>query len=54
MVSNYATTETAKFITGERPIEEADDYLAEIRAMGADELIEIYKQAYQDYLANMQ
>lgn len=54
VVSNYATTETAKFITGERPIEEADDYLAEIRAMGADELIEIYKQAYQDYLANMQ
>ena len=53
VISSYATTQTANFITGKRDISEVNDYLAEIRASGGDELNEIYNNAYQEYLNSM-
>jgi len=46
-IKEYADTETAKFITGERDLAELPDYFEEIKALGADE----YVQIYADYFA---
>ena len=46
-IKEYADTETAKFITGERDLAELPDYFAEVKALGADELVQIYA----DYFA---
>lgn len=53
VISSYATTQTANFITGKRDISEVNDYLEEIRASGGDELNEIYNNAYQEYLNSL-
>ena len=44
-IKEFANTEAAKFITGERPIEELSNYFDEIDALGAQEYIKIH----QDY-----
>jgi len=44
-LKEYATTETAKFITGERDLAELPDYFDEMDALGAQEYIQIH----QDY-----
>ena len=44
-LKEYATTETAKFITGERDIAELADYFDEMDALGAQDYIKIH----QDY-----
>ena len=54
MIEPYVETETAKFITGVRPIEEFDSYLKELEDMGAQELIDFYAKAYETYQANME
>jgi len=46
-LKEYSTTETAKFIVGDRPIEELDAYFDEIEALGATEYVKIYA----DYFA---
>ena len=48
-IKEYAQSETAKFITGVRPLEEIDDYFDEIEVLGAVEYVKIYA----DYYANM-
>lgn len=47
-VKEYATQETAKFITGARELSdsELEKYFAEIDSIGAGELLEIYKAYY--------
>ena len=52
VVRNYAVSETARFVTGSRSIDEVDDYLREIGAAGGEELNEIYNDLYQSYIAN--
>ena len=44
-IREYALTETAKFIVGDRPIEELPDYFDEMDALGAQDYIKIH----QDY-----
>ncbi len=51
VVKNYIVAETAKFITGSRPIDQVDDYLREVNAAGGDELNEIYNELYEAYKA---
>ena len=46
-IKEYANTEAARFITGERPIEELGDYFDEIDALGAQDYIK-YHQDYFD------
>ncbi len=52
VVQNYAISETARFVTGSRPIEEVEDYLQEIGTAGGDELNQIYNDLYLDYISN--
>lgn len=45
--------ETAKFIVGERPLEEVDNFWKELETMGVEEYIEIYREAYAPYLESV-
>lgn len=49
VLEDYAKTETAKFITGARPLDEIDAYFDEMERLGATE----YVQTYADYYATM-
>lgn len=49
VIKNYVDAETAKFIVGQRPLEELNVYFEELKNMGIDEYIEICKGAYADY-----
>lgn len=46
VVKDFATQETAKFITGARSLDEIDDYFDEIEGLGADDLLQYYVDAY--------
>lgn len=43
-------TETLKFVTNVRPIEEFDDFVAELKKLGAEKIEEIYQKAYLNSL----
>lgn len=43
-------TETLKFVTGVRPLEEFDDFVAELKKLGAEKIEEIYQKAYLNSL----
>lgn len=45
VIQSYVETETAKFITGARSLDEYDSYLNELKAMGVDEYLQYYKDA---------
>ena len=49
----HIRTETAKFITNARPLEEFELYLTELKDLGVEELLDYYTAAYETYLANM-
>ena len=49
VIKEYAEQESAKFVTGARPLSELDAYFAEIERLGATE----YVQIYQDYYDSM-
>lgn len=44
-------SESLKFIMGTRPLDEFDDFVAELKAQGAEEIEAIYNGAYQASLA---
>lgn len=50
VINQYIQSETAKFITGIRPISELDAYYEELKAMDVEEYIEMYQAAYSDYI----
>ena len=50
VLNEYASAETAKFITGARPLSELDDYFDQMEALGALD----YVKVYQDYYDAMQ
>lgn len=47
----YMESEIAKFITGQRPLDEFDDYRAELASMGMDDLLKIYQDYWASYNA---
>ncbi|MBQ8639791.1 MAG: extracellular solute-binding protein [Lachnospiraceae bacterium] len=49
-LKEYAEQESAKFITGARPLSELDDYFDQMDALGAQDYVKIYA----DYYASMQ
>ena len=51
-IATYAKGEIAKFIAGERAIDEYDAFVAELEKMGLREWENIYKEYYANYLAN--
>ena len=48
----YVDAETAKFIIGERSLDTFDDYYADLKAMGGDELMELAQEMYVGYEAD--
>ena len=51
VINDYIATESAKFIVGDRPLDEVDDFQNELKGLGIEQYIEIYKNAYADYMA---
>ena len=49
---NYVAQQTAKFITGARPLDEFDAYLQELDGMGFQQYLQYYVDAYAVYTAN--
>jgi len=49
VLENYADAEFAKFVVGQRPIEEVDELLDELMEMGGDEYLEIIQGLYKNY-----
>ena len=47
---NYIVSESAKFITGRRPMSEIDEFWQELEEMGIDRYLEIYVEAYEPYM----
>ena len=54
IINDYVTAESAKFIVGARPLEELDTYFEELKALGIEEYIEIYRNAWAGYVESIQ
>ena len=50
VIEKHIKAESAKFITGTRPLDEVDDYYKELEQLGVQEYIEIYQAAYSNYI----
>lgn len=49
LVFNYAATEETRFIVGDRPIEELDEFQQELMDMGGTELLELKDEIFADF-----
>ena len=47
IIREYATQESAKFITGRRSFDELNNYFDEIERLGAKQVVETYKAYYE-------
>lgn len=54
VINDYVNAESAKFIVGARPLEELDTYFEELKALGIEEYIEIYRNAWAGYVESIQ
>ena len=54
VIQNYVQQETARFITGARPLEEVDAYFEELKNLGIDEYKQIYVDAYAGFIESIQ
>ena len=52
-VENYVKQESAKFITGARSLDEFDAYMQELKDIGIEDYIEVYKDSYSGYMAGI-
>lgn len=48
----YIQEQVALFISGNRDISEIDAFAQELKAMGIEDLLDIYQQAYDSYISN--
>ena len=53
VLNNYITSESAKFITGRRPVSEIDEFWDELKQMDIERYLEIYKEAYAPYMESI-
>lgn len=49
-VQGYITSETAKFITGQRPMSEIGKFQEELKKLGIETYLEAYCEAYSNYM----
>ncbi len=54
VIGNYVNEESAKFIVGQRPLEEVDQFFEELKDLGIEEYEEIVQNAYADFAAAQQ
>ena len=53
VLNNYIASESAKFITGRRPMSEIDEFWDELKQMDIDRYLEIYVNAYAPYMESV-
>ena len=53
ILTDYAKAEEAKFITGKRPLSEFNDYVEQLKALGAEKYNEILYNYYESYKASL-
>lgn len=49
-LEEYVATETAGFIVGTRSLDTIDSFMDELKKLGADELLELYREGYSTYM----
>lgn len=49
-LTTYNEQMLAKFLTGSEPIDNFDQYVAQLKQLGVDRLQEIYQKAYDKYI----
>lgn len=52
VLKKHITTESVRFITGDRSIDEIDAFMGELKKMGIEEYIDLYSKAYADFMSN--
>ncbi|MFR8034179.1 MAG: extracellular solute-binding protein [Lachnospiraceae bacterium] len=50
VIKNYVDSETAKFVVGQRPLEELDQFQEELKDMNVDEYVTLCHDYYADYV----
>ena len=48
IIEDYVSSESAKFITGVRPLNEIDNFFDELDVLGVQELLGYYKNYYEN------
>lgn len=48
-LNTYVEQMEAKFVTGQEPLSNWDSYVAQLKKMGSDRIVEIYQQAYDQW-----
>ncbi|QHW32342.1 extracellular solute-binding protein [Paenibacillus rhizovicinus] len=51
-LSTYVTQMEAKFVTGQEPLANWDKYVAQLKKMGSDKIVELYQSAYDTWNAS--
>jgi len=51
-ITDYVKTMEAKFIMGKEPLENIDDFYAQLETLGIKEYLQLQQEAYDAYLAN--
>lgn len=49
VINDYVLQETAKFVVGQRPLDELDAFMQEVQELGAEEYLELCRNAYATY-----
>lgn len=49
VIKNHVDVETAKFVVGQRPLSELDDFFEELKAIGSEEYAELVLTPYENY-----
>ena len=50
LLENHIISESAKFITGQRPLDQLDAFQDELKGLGIEEYIALYQDAYADFM----
>lgn len=50
LITDQIRSESVKFITGLRPLDEIDQYFEELKGIGLEEYVDIYRTAYEPYM----
>lgn len=51
LIGNYIQNQTARFITGDRPLTQLDAFFSELDGMGVNRFLEIHEEIYDNYLS---
>lgn len=50
VIKNYVDSETARFVVGQRPLSELDQYFEELKNLNIDEYVQLCQDYYADYI----